>query len=204
MNASHSNLLLAAFASATLAACQGGGEGGNQGGQANGIATAGSASASGGAGAQAASPGATIGQTLSQSADHSTLMSAVKAAGLTETLSGAGPYTVFAPTNAAFAKLPAGTTEGLIRPESKAALIGILTYHVVPGVVTSKDLASAMQRRGGKTQLATVGGGTLTLTQVNGGLTITDGKNGTARVTGADMIQSNGVVHAVDAVLMPK
>jgi uncharacterized surface protein with fasciclin (FAS1) repeats len=206
MTAGTRNALLIALASTYLAACQQGGETGNQSAK-NTNGTVGSASASGGGvsvgGAQML-PNKTIIENASQSADHSMLVSAVKSAGLTETLSGAGPYTVFAPTNAAFEKLPAGTAEGLMRPESKGALTGILTYHVVPGVVTAKDLAGAIERGGGKAQLATVGGGNLTATQANGGVIVTDAKGGQARVTQADVMQSNGVVHVIDAVLMPR
>jgi len=202
-------LLSIALASTALAACQQGSESGNQSAAANQNAstTAGSASASGGApvtvGGAPMYPNKTIVENASTSADHTTLVSAVKAAGLDKTLSGAGPYTVFAPTNAAFAKLPAGTAEGLMRPESKGALTGILTYHVVPGVVLAEDLKRSIERGKGKTELATVGGGKLIVTEANGAITITDAKGGQARVTQGDVMQSNGVVHVVDAVLMP-
>jgi uncharacterized surface protein with fasciclin (FAS1) repeats len=176
MTAGTRNLLLIAIASTALAACQQGSEAANQSAT---NTTAGADSASGGGttvgGAQML-PSKTIIDNASQSSEHTTLVGAVKAAGLTQTLSGAGPYTVFAPTNAAFQKLPAGTAEGLMRPESKGALTGILTNHVVPGVVTAKDLAGAIERGGGKAQLATVGGGTLTATQANDGITVTDAK----------------------------
>ena len=200
MNKCH-GLLLAALASASLAAC---GQGAESGQQVN-MTTAGSASATGGetaapAGGQAG--GQTIGQALSQSPDHSTLLAAVNAAGLGGTLGGAGPYTVFAPTNAAFAKLPAGAADGLMQPANKAALVAVLRAHVVPGVVTSKDLAAALKRRGGKTQLATMNGNTLLLTEANGEITIA-GKNGPVRVVRPDMLQSNGVVHSIDTVLLP-
>ena len=205
MSAGTRNLLLIALASASLAACQQGGEAANQSATNTNAGAADSASGGGvTVGGAQMLPSKTIIDNASQSADHTTLVGAVKAAGLTQTLSGAGPYTVFAPTNAAFQKLPAGTAEGLMRPESKGALTGILTYHVVPGVVTAKDLAAAIERGGGKAQLATMGGGTLTATQANGGITVTDAKGGQARVTQADVIQSNGVVHVVDAVLMPQ
>jgi uncharacterized surface protein with fasciclin (FAS1) repeats len=187
-----------------LAACDSGGQN-SSGNPAAQTPPAGSASAGGAAASPpAANPAKTIWDGLSQSPDHTTLGGAVKAAGLEKVLAGAGPYTVFAPTNAAFAKLPAGTAEGLIRPESKAALTGILTYHVVPGVVTAADLRAAMRRRGGKTELASVRGGKLTLTEADGALVITDAKGGQARVTQGDVMQSNGVVHVVDTVLMPK
>jgi uncharacterized surface protein with fasciclin (FAS1) repeats len=192
-----------------LAACGGGGEAAkNEGGGNATIAapTAGSASESGGpvtVGGAPMYPNKTIVENAARSADHTTLVSAVKAAGLDKVLAGAGPYTVFAPTNAAFRQLPAGTTEGLMRPESKARLTGILTYHVVPGVVTAADLRAAVQRRGGKTELATVAGGKLGVTEADGGIVITDAKGGQARVSQGDVMQSNGVVHVVDAVLMP-
>jgi uncharacterized surface protein with fasciclin (FAS1) repeats len=200
MRRNRRTLVLAAFATAALAAC-GGSETADGNGAGNTATAPGSASASGGAQTAANS---TIAESLGKSADHSSLVGALKAAGLTETMAGAGPYTVFAPTNAAFQKLPAGAGEGLMRPESKAELTDILTYHVVPGVVTAKDLAAALKRGGGKTRLATVGGGTLSLAEADGGITVTDGKNGVARVTQADLVQSNGVVHVVDAVLMPQ
>ena len=204
MTIGKAKLLLAFFGAAALTACQQAptnGEG-NQTAAVNGTATAGSASASGGAAPAPATT--TIAQTVFGSADHSRLLAALKAAGLAETLGGAGPYTVFAPTNAAFEKLPAGTAEGLMKPGSKAQLTGILTHHVVPGVVTAKDLAAAIERGGGKATLATMSGDTLTVTQANGGIVVTDGRGGQARVTQADQAQSNGVVHVVDAVLMPK
>ena len=145
----------------------------------------------------------TITENASQSADHTTLVQAVQAAGLAPTLSGAGPYTVFAPTNAAFAKLPAGTVEGLLRPEAKGQLTGLLSYHVVPGLVTAADLKRAIQSGKGKAELATVGGGTLTATEAGGALLVTDAKGGQSRVTHGDVMQSNGVIHVVDTVLMP-
>lgn len=148
-------------------------------------------------------PNKTIVENASQSADHSTLVQAVQAAGLAPTLSGAGPYTVFAPTNAAFAKLPAGTTEGLLKPEAKGQLTGILSYHVVPGLVLAADLRRAIETGKGKAELATVGGGKLTATAAGDALVVTDAKGGQARVTQGDVIQSNGVVHVVDGVLMP-
>ncbi len=192
--------LLLAAASA-VAACQPSGEAGNQASQ-NAAATEGSASASGGK--ERAGSRQTIAAALGASADHSTLNQALKGAGLEQTFAGAGPYTVFAPSNAGFQKLPAGTAEGLMRPQSKGALTGLLTYHVVPGVVTAKDLGAAIERGGGKAQLATMAGGTLTASEANGGIVITDAKGGQARVTQPDMMSSNGVVHSVDAVLMPQ
>ena len=192
-------LLLAATG---LAACQQSGEAGNQAAAQNASTTQGSASASGGNGQ--AAPAQTTAAALGASGDHSTFVQALKGAGLERTFAGAGPYTVFAPSNAAFQKLPAGTTEELMRPESKASLTGMLTYHVVPGVVTAKDLEGSIKRGGGKAQLATMAGGTLTATQANGGIVITDAKGNQARVTQADMIETNGVVHSIDAVLTPQ
>ena len=142
-------------------------------------------------------------ENASQSADHTTLVSAVKAAGLAETLSGPGPYTVFAPTNAAFEKLPAGTVDNLVKPESKQALTGILTYHVVPGRMTAAELTKAIEAGGGTASLKTVAGGNLTATQSGGTITLKDAKGGTAQVTQGDVMQSNGVIHVVDTVLMP-
>lgn len=148
-------------------------------------------------------PSATIVENASKSADHTTLVAAVKAAGLAETLSGKGPFTVFAPTNAAFAKLPAGTVDGLLLPEAKGDLAKVLTYHVVPGKMTAADLTSAIQAGNGKAELTTVEGGKLTATTSGGVITITDAKGGMSTVTQGDVMQSNGVVHVVDTVLMP-
>lgn len=148
-------------------------------------------------------PDTTIGETLGGSADHSTLTSAVKAAGLDATLAGSQPYTVFAPTNAAFDKLPDGAAEGLMQPDQKGQLTSIITYHIVPGVVMARDLAAAIERGNGKAELATVGGGTLSAAMDGDVIVITDGGGGEARVTQADMLQSNGVVHSIDTVLMP-
>ena len=135
----------------------------------------------------------------------STLVAAVKAAGLVETLQGAGPFTVFAPTNDAFAKLPEGTVEGLLKPEMKDALAGVLTYHVVAGNVDAAALMEQIKAGGGKAMLTTVQGATLTATTSGmGDVTLTDAKGGTAKVTTADVRQSNGIVHVIDTVLMPK
>ena len=149
-------------------------------------------------------PSKNIVENAVNSKDHTTLVTAVKAAGLADTLSGKGPFTVFAPTNAAFAKLPAGTVETLVKPESKATLTGVLTYHVVPGKMTAADLAKAVKDGGGKASLKTVAGGTLTVMDAGGGkLSITDAKGGRSMVTIADVMQSNGVIHVVDTVFMP-
>ena len=138
------------------------------------------------------------------SKDHTTLVAAVKAAGLGETLKGPGPFTVFAPTNAAFNALPAGTVDTLLKPENKAKLSGILTYHVVAGKVNAAALTKAIADGKGKAMLKTVAGGSLTATTMGGKVMITDEKGGSATVTIADANQSNGVIHVVDKVLMPK
>lgn len=137
------------------------------------------------------------------SKDHTTLVAAVKAAGLVETLSGAGPFTVFAPTNAAFSKLPAGTVDTLVKPENKATLTKILTYHVVPGKMSAADVVAAIKKGGGKAVLTTVQGGKLTATMMGKTVMLTDAKGGMSHVTIADVNQSNGVIHVVDTVLMP-
>ena len=135
----------------------------------------------------------------------STLVAAVKAAGLVETLQGAGPFTVFAPTNDAFAKLPAGAVDGLLKPEMKDALTGVLTYHVVAGNVDAAALMDLIKAGDGKATLTTVQGATLTATTSGmGDVTLTDATGGTAKVTTADVRQSNGIVHVIDSVLMPK
>jgi uncharacterized surface protein with fasciclin (FAS1) repeats len=149
-------------------------------------------------------PSKNIVENAVNSKDHSTLVAAVKAAGLVDTLSGKGPFTVFAPTNAAFEKLPKGTVETLVKPESKSTLTGILTYHVVPGSLSAADLAKQVKDGGGKAMLKTASGGQLTLTDAGAGkLAVTDAKGGKSMVTIADVNQSNGVIHVVDTVLMP-
>lgn len=142
-------------------------------------------------------------QNAVNSKDHTTLVAAVKAAGLVDTLSGTGPFTVFAPTNEAFAALPAGTVDTLLKPENKAALVKILTYHVVPGRLTAKDLSMKAAAGGGKAELKTVQGETLTVSKDGDSWAVTDAKGNTAHVTIGDVIQSNGVIHVVDKVLMP-
>lgn len=138
------------------------------------------------------------------SKDHTTLIAAVKAAGLVDTLKGPGPFTVFAPTNAAFAKLPAGTVETLVKPEHKATLTNILTYHVVPGRLTAMDIAAEAKANDGKAMLTTVQGETLTAWKDEAGAWwLTDAKGGKAKITIANVTQSNGVIHVVDSVLMP-
>ncbi len=148
-------------------------------------------------------PSKTIVENAVNSKDHTTLVTAVKAAGLVDTLSGKGPLTVFAPTNAAFAKLPSGTVDTLVKPESKQALTGILTYHVVSGKLNASDLAAQIKSGNGKATLKTVAGGSLTAAMDGSKLVLTDAKGGKSTVTIADVNQSNGVIHVVDTVLMP-
>jgi uncharacterized surface protein with fasciclin (FAS1) repeats len=143
-------------------------------------------------------------QNAVNSKDHTTLVAAVKAAGLVDTLEGAGPFTVFAPTNAAFAKLPAGAVDTLLKPENKATLTKVLTYHVVPGRLTAVSLMKAVKDGEGEAHLKTVAGEDLTVKQAGPGkLTVTDAKGDVANVTIADVLQSNGVIHVVDTVLLP-
>jgi len=150
-------------------------------------------------------PSKTIVQNALNSKDHTTLVAAVKAAGLVETLSSAGPFTVFAPVNAAFDALPAGTVDTLLKPENKAMLTGILTYHVVAGKMSADDLAAKAKEMGGKVELKTVAGGTITVEpDGNGGWEVVDEKGGKAKITIANVFQSNGVIHVIDKVLLPK
>lgn len=148
-------------------------------------------------------PAKNIVENAVNSPEHTTLVAAVKAAGLVDTLSGPGPFTVFAPTNAAFAKLPAGTVDTLLRPENKAMLQSVLTYHVVAGRVTAADLLSMIKAGGGQASLVTVQGGTLTARTQGTGIILIDAKGGTSHVTQADVMQSNGVIHVTDAVSLP-
>ena len=138
------------------------------------------------------------------SKDHTTLVAAVKAAKLVETLKGSGPFTVFAPTNAAFEKLPAGTVETLLKPENMATLGGILTYHVVSGNLDAASVMSAIKEGNGKAVLPTVGGGSLTASIQGGKVILMDEKGGKSTVTATDLKASNGVIHVIDTVLMPK
>ncbi|MGK4568462.1 fasciclin domain-containing protein [Flavobacterium sp. 3HN19-14] len=149
-------------------------------------------------------PSKNIVENAVNSKDHTTLVAAVKAADLVKTLSSAGPFTVFAPTNAAFDKLPKGTIETVLKPENKAMLQGILTYHVVAGKMNSSDIAKAIKAGNGKAMLTTVQGGKLTATMEGKKLVLTDETGGKATVTIADVNQSNGVIHVVDTVLMHK
>jgi len=137
------------------------------------------------------------------SADHTTLVAAVKAAGLVETLQGAGPFTVFAPTNAAFGKLPAGTVESLVKPENKATLTKILTYHVVAGKLDAAAIAALIKQGKGTAELKTVSGGILRASMKGKKLILTDEKGGMSEVTIANVYQSNGVIHVVDTVVLP-
>lgn len=149
-------------------------------------------------------PSKNIVENAVNSNDHTTLVAAVKAAGLVETLMGTGPFTVFAPTNAAFKKLPAGTVETLLKPENKATLTAILTYHVVAGRLDAKEIAKRIKEGNGKTELTTVQGGKLWLYMQGKKLVIKDEKGGMSTVTIKDVYQSNGVIHVVDAVVLPK
>jgi uncharacterized surface protein with fasciclin (FAS1) repeats len=148
-------------------------------------------------------PSKTIVQNALNSKDHTTLVAAVKAAGLVDTLSGKGPFTVFAPTNAAFAKLPAGTVETLVKPESKPTLTKILTYHVVPGKMTAGAIGAKIKAGRGVARLTTVQGQQLTARMRGRSLVLTDSKGNVSRVSIANVMQSNGVIHVVDTVLMP-
>jgi uncharacterized surface protein with fasciclin (FAS1) repeats len=137
------------------------------------------------------------------SADHTTLVAAVKAAGLVDTLKGPGPFTVFAPTNEAFGKLPAGTVETLVKPENKATLTKILTYHVVAGRLSAAQIKKMVKANGGSAMLKTVQGDSLTATMDGGDLVVKDEKGGEAHITIANVFQSNGVIHVIDSVLQP-
>jgi uncharacterized surface protein with fasciclin (FAS1) repeats len=149
-------------------------------------------------------PSKNIIQNAVNSKDHTTLVAAVKAAGLVDTLEGPGPFTVFAPTNAAFDKLPDGTVANLLKPENKATLTTVLTYHVVPGRMTAVSLMKAVKDGDGEAHLKTVAGEDLIVKQAGPGkLTVTDAKGDVANVTTADVLQSNGVIHVIDTVLLP-
>ena len=148
-------------------------------------------------------PSKTIVQNAVNSRDHTTLVAAVKAAGLVDTLSGAGPFTVFAPTNAAFERLPAGTVQTLLRPENKTMLQTVLTYHVVSGRLTAADLMQRIRAGGGQARLTTVQGGQLTARMMGNRIMLMDAKGGMAHVVQGDVMQSNGVIHVTDAVSLP-
>ena len=149
-------------------------------------------------------PSKNIVENAVNSKDHTTLVAAVKAAGLVETLQSAGPFTVFAPTNAAFSKLPKGTVETLVKPENKTALTGILTYHVISGKLDSRELADRIKAGNGTAELTTVDGGKLWVMMKGKHLVVKDEKGGMAMVTVKDVYQSNGVILVIDTVLMPK
>jgi uncharacterized surface protein with fasciclin (FAS1) repeats len=149
-------------------------------------------------------PSKNIIQNAANSSDHTTLVAAVKAAGLVDTLQGTGPFTVFAPTNEAFDKLPPGTVDTLLKPENKQKLAGILTYHVVPGHLTAANIMAKAKANGGKAMYKTVQGEMLTLSEgANNTWVVADDTGHTATITIADVLQSNGVIHVIDAVLMP-
>ena len=148
-------------------------------------------------------PTRTIVQNALNSKDHTTLVAAVKAAGLVDTLSGAGPFTVFAPTNAAFAKLPAGTVDNLVKPENKSTLTQVLTYHVVPGRITAQQIAMMAAQHHGTATLKTVQGESLMFRKTGSQWWVIDSKGDKARITIPNVMQSNGVIHVIDTVLMP-
>ncbi len=149
-------------------------------------------------------PSKNIVENAVNSKDHTTLVAAVKAAGLVETLQSAGPFTVFAPTNAAFGKLPAGTVETLVKPENKATLTAILTYHVVAGKLSASDIVAKIKAGNGTATMTTVQGGTLKASLKGKSVVLTDEKGGMSTVTIADVNQSNGVIHVIDTVVLPK
>lgn len=148
-------------------------------------------------------PSKNIIQNAVNSKDHTTLVAAVKAAGLVDTLQGKGPFTVFAPTNDAFAKLPSGTVATLLKPENKGQLTEVLTYHVVPGRLTAKDLMETAQKNGGKAMFKTVEGEDLTVQIKDGKIWVWDSKGNAAKITIKNVLQSNGVIHVIDTVLLP-
>jgi uncharacterized surface protein with fasciclin (FAS1) repeats len=193
-------MFTAAAAALSLSACSTMGDGMNDGGKSGRSASAEGTVMVGGA---AMYPSRTIVENAVNSRDHTTLVAAVKAAGLVETLSGPGPFTVFAPTNAAFQKVPAATLQAAMRPENKAMLQSVLTYHVVPGRLTAADLMQRIRDGGGQARLTTVQGGTLTASMMGNRIMLTDAKGGTAHVTQGDVMQSNGVIHVTDSVSMP-
>jgi len=177
-----------------VAAC-GGDDGGN---------STGNAAGSGAAGAPKAQARGTIGDALAGSADHRAFVQALQSSGLIDTLRGAGPYTVFAPTNAAFDALPEDARAGLAAPDQRDRLIGLLSYHIVPGTVTTADITGAIARApGGRAELATVTGANLSLFREGEAIVVSDGANARARITRGDQTEGNGIVHSIDTVLMP-
>lgn len=197
------SLALASVATLSLAACSMGSMNSRDSMDSAGVSASASAGANPMVGGAAMLRARDIIDNAVNSADHTTLVAAVKAAGLVDTLKGRGPFTVFAPTNAAFAKLPAGTVDTLLMAQNKPMLTTVLTYHVVPGRVDAADLARRIQAGGGSAMLKTVQGGQLTARMRGGEVVIVDAKGGTSVVTTADVYQSNGVIHVVDTVLMP-
>jgi uncharacterized surface protein with fasciclin (FAS1) repeats len=189
-------IMLASAAAVSLSACAANMDGGMAGQSAN-------ASGTVMVGGAAMYPSRNIVENAVNSRDHTTLVAAVKAAGLVDTLSGPGPFTVFAPTNAAFAKLPAGLVQTALKPENKAMLQSVLTYHVVPGTLTAADLMQRISAGGGQARLTTVQGGTLTARMMGNRIMLIDAKGGMSHVTQANVMQSNGVIHVTDAVSMP-
>ena len=167
------------------------------------VATSASAGETVMVGGAAMYPNRNIVENAVNSRDHTTLVAAVKAAGLVDTLSGAGPFTVFAPTNAAFAKLPAGTVDTLLQPANKSTLQSVLTYHVVPGRLTAADLMARIKAGNGQARLTTVQGGTLTASMMGNKIMLTDAKGGMSHVTQGNVMQSNGVIHVTDGVSIP-
>ena len=167
------------------------------------VATSASAGETVMVGGAAMYPNRNIVENAVNSRDHTTLVAAVKAAGLVDTLSGAGPFTVFAPTNAAFAKLPAGTVDSLLQPVNKSMLQSVLTYHVVPGRLTAADLMARIKAGNGQARLTTVQGGTLTASMMGNKIMLTDAKGGMSHVTQGNVMQSNGVIHVTDGVSLP-
>ena len=167
------------------------------------VATSASAGETVMVGGAAMYPNRNIIENAVNSRDHTTLVAAVKAAGLVDTLSGAGPFTVFAPTNAAFAKLPAGTVDTLLQPANQSMLQSVLTYHVVPGRLTAADLMARIKSGNGQARLTTVQGGTLTARMMGNKIMLTDAKGGMSHVTQGNVMQSNGVIHVTDGVSLP-
>jgi uncharacterized surface protein with fasciclin (FAS1) repeats len=190
-------LMIAVGLSVLLGACASGGMGMGDG------MSGGSMSSNPMVGGAAMYPTKDIVDNAVNSKDHTTLVAAVKAAGLVDTLKSPGPFTVFAPTNAAFAALPAGTVDTLLKPENKATLTKVLTYHVVSGRLDGPALMRMVNAGGGRAVLTTVSGGTLTVTMSGSNVMVTDAKGGTALVTIANVYQSNGVIHVVNKVLLP-
>ena len=196
-------LLIAASISVVLGACAAGDMGMKNDGISGGGKTGMTGMSNPMVGGAAMYPSKDIVDNAVNSKDHTTLGAAVKAAGLVDTLKSPGPFTVFAPTNEAFAALPAGTVDTLLKPENKPTLTKVLTYHVVPGRMDGPALMSAINAGGGKAMLKTVQGENLTATSKNGAIWLTDAKGGMSKVTIANVFQSNGVIHVVDTVLMP-